>query len=62
MTVSLFFFYICLFSFRKDNKMRDWLETASSGQKGQTRGPASSREVDVHEQVKEVSKCFFTVL
>jgi hypothetical protein len=42
--------------------MRDWLGTTTSGQKGQTRGPVSSRVPDVREEVKETDKCFFTGL
>jgi hypothetical protein len=33
--------------------MRVWLGTDTSGQKGQTRGPALTREVDVLEEEKE---------
>ena len=44
----LFFFVSC----RKD-KMRACLGTATAGQKGQTRGPVSAREVDVRQEDKD---------
>ena len=43
-------------------KMRAWLGTATAGQKGQTRGPASAREADVSQEVKDAASCFFTDL
>ena len=39
--------------------MKSWLETATPGQKGQTRGPALARAADVPEEVKEESRCLF---
>ncbi len=48
-------FFQNLFVFRKDNKMRDWMGTVTSGQKGQTRGPVSECEAEVRVEVKEVS-------
>ncbi len=36
MSVTLFFFVLFLFSFPKDNKIRSWLGTTTTGQKGQT--------------------------
>ncbi len=53
----LFFFVSC----RKD-KMRAWLGTATAGQKGQTRGPASARETEVRQEAKDAASCFFTDL
>ena len=53
-----FFFFV---SSRKD-KMRAWLGTATAGQKGQTRGPASAREADVRQEAKDAASCFFTDL
>jgi hypothetical protein len=38
------FVFSVYFSVRKDNKMRVWLGTATPGQKGQTRGTASTRD------------------
>ena len=54
----LLFFFV---SSRKD-KMRAWLGTATAGQKGQTRGPASAREADVRQEAKDAASCFFTDL
>ena len=42
--------------------MRAWLATATAGQKGQTRGPASAREADVRQEAKDSASCFFTDL
>lgn len=42
--------------------MRAWLGTATAGQKGQTRGPASAREADVRQEAKDAASCFFTDL
>ena len=42
--------------------MRAWLTTATAGQKGQTRGPASAREADVRQEAKDTASCFFTDL
>ncbi len=42
--------------------MRVWMGTVTPGQKGQTRGPVSGRDVDVREEVKETVRCFFTDL
>ena len=42
--------------------MKAWLGTAPAGQKGQTRGPASAREADVREEVREAVRCFFNDL
>ncbi len=38
--------------------MRVWLETVTPGQKGQTRGTALERVVDVREEVKQESRFF----
>jgi hypothetical protein len=54
----LLFFFV---SYRKD-KMRAWLGTATAGQKGQTRGPASAREAEVRQEAKDAASCFFTDL
>ncbi len=43
-------------------KMRALLGTAPAGQKGQTRGPVSEREVDVRQETKDEVSCFFTDL
>jgi hypothetical protein len=40
--------------------MRVWLGTVTPGQKGQTRGSSSARDVDVREESKEEVRCFFT--
>ncbi len=56
--VSVFFF-ISFFPW-KDLTMRT-LRTATSIQKGQTRGPSLDRESDVREEVKEGDRYFFTV-
>ena len=55
MTVTLYFFFNPLFVFfpGKDNKMRVWLGTATTGQKGQTRGTASASEADVRQEAKD---------
>ncbi len=58
MSVTAFFFFV---SFCK-TKMRAWLGTATAGQKGQTRGPASAREADVRQEAKDAAICFFTDL
>jgi hypothetical protein len=42
--------------------MRAWVGTATAGQKGQTRGPASAREADVRQEAKDAASCFFTDL
>ena len=42
--------------------MRSCLGTATAGQKGQTRGPASAREAGVRQEAKDVASCFFTDL
>jgi hypothetical protein len=42
--------------------MRAWLATATAGQKGQTRGPASAREADVRQEAKDAASCFFNDL
>jgi len=42
--------------------MRVCLGTATAGQKGQTRGPASARGADVREEASESAKCFFNDL
>ena len=39
--------------------MRVCLGTATTGQKGQTRGPASAREADVRQETKYTASCFF---
>jgi hypothetical protein len=44
------------------SKMRVCLGTATSGQKGQTRGPASARDADVREEAKKSARCFITDL
>jgi hypothetical protein len=36
--------------------------TATPGQKGQTRGSASARDVDVREEAKEGARCFFPLI
>ncbi len=56
-----FFFLFFFVSSRKD-KMRVWIGTATTGQKGQTRGPASAREADVRQEAKDATSCFFTDL
>ena len=58
----IFFLILFLFSFPTDNKMRAWLGTATAGQKGQTRGPASAREADVRQEAKDAASCFFNDL
>jgi hypothetical protein len=60
--VTVFFPYIFLFSFRKDNEMKSWMGTTTSGQEGQTRGPVSVCEVDIRQETKESTECFFTDL
>ncbi len=63
MAVTLYFVLSSFFFFPgKDNKMRAWLGTATTGQKGQTRGPASAREADVRQETKDAATCFFTDL
>ncbi len=62
MAVTLYFFSLFFFFPGKDNKMRAWLGTATAGQKGQTRGPASAREADVRQETKDAASCFFTDL
>ena len=42
--------------------MRAWLTTATAGQKGQARGPASAREADVRQEAKDTASCFFNDL
>ena len=42
--------------------MRAWLKTATSGQKGQTRGSALARVADVREESKETVRCSFNDL
>jgi hypothetical protein len=42
--------------------MRSWLGTVTAGQKGQTRGPTSPREVDLRQETKDTDSCFFTDL
>ena len=53
-----FFFFVS----SREDKMRAWLGTATAGQKGQTRGPASAREADVRQEAKDAASCFFTDL
>ncbi len=55
MEVTNFFFS----SLSEKTKMRAWLGTATAGQEGQTRGPASAREADVRQEAKDVVKLFF---
>ena len=43
-------------------EMRTLLGTVTTGQKGQTRAPASTCDVDVREETRESVKCFFTDL
>ena len=54
-----FFFFLSL---PEKTKMRAWLGTATAGQKGQTRGPASAREADVRQEAKDAASCFFNDL
>ena len=57
--VAGFFFFLSL---PEKTKMRAWLGTATAGQKGQTRGPASAREADVRQEAKDAASCFFNDL
>ena len=56
------FFFFFFSSLPRKDKMRAWLVTATAGQKGQTRGPASAREADVCQEAKDAASCFFTDL
>ncbi len=58
MTVTVFFFSV----YSEKTKMRVSLGTSTAGQKGQTRGSASTRETDVRQETKDGVSCFFTDL
>ena len=57
--VTPFFFSVY---FSEKTHMRVWFGTATSGQKGQTRGTPSERETDVRDESEDVVSCFFTDL
>ncbi len=57
MAVTVPFFFP---SISEKTKMRVWIGTVTTGQKGQTRGPASAREADVRQETKDGTSCFFT--
>jgi len=60
--VNTFFLTLFFVFFPEKTTQWAWLTTATAGQKGQTRGPASARETDVRQEAKDSASCFFTDL
>jgi hypothetical protein len=57
------FLNIFLFSFlKRQQEMSHWIETVTSGQKGQTRGTVFVCVADVREETKETDRWFFNDL